>query len=1521
MRIRSFRLLCVAITLIGSVAAEATAQVSGLPAPPNSVRLLVSQSEEWLAHDDFGNAVDALQQVLDLDQDYFDPRATGRSIKRHAERSLRLLPAEGRQAYERRYGPQATSLLNQARQSGDDALLDEVIRRYGMTRAGADAVALLADSLWDSGDVLAAGRLFDRLLDHPAVDDTDRAAALSRAAVCWWGCGNTARARDRLAAWLRLVSNSAEHAPGAFPDPAMDTDAALTWLAQRSPQLAVLPRATGERIVGFRNDPQRSGVYDQATPTGGVVWNYPAVDEDDSGIPGRIGEISKSIGELQQEVRDKAGEDQPILPAGCPVICDDRMIFRGYGTLKWLDPDSGGPIYYSSIRDETFASLVDQGWHPEEPWHPENVRLFFGQRAWRDLTSDALSCDDRYVYSIFNSGIASAMGSTVESIAELAPHPLSPRPYNLLAAFEVDLCRAIWEQGGPPRAVAGHHITGVYFLGAPLPLDGLLYCLVDDRKQVRLVVLDPAIDPDREEQVVWEQPLYNAEYHLSDPAAVSRRLAGLTPSASGDVLVCPTGESMVVAVDRRTRQLLWTHQYREVSIDPRMMQIRMLMAQRRAVEPAQEILDDLLEDDHWSDSAPIISGEYVLYTPPDDDDLLCLRLTDGHLLWQEDRRDGLYVAGVYDGNAIIVGSSRIRAIRLEDGKPAWPESIPIPAPSGRGFQHDRYYVLPLSSREVASIDLADGRILTRSPTGDWTPGNLFSARGRIYSQTAAEVAAFASLEDQNRNIEERLAMDPDDAEALALRGEQRLHLGDVSGGITDLRHSLSMMDNSRVRALLASTLIEGLRVDFAAYRDAADEINDLVRDPSERAMFLRLLADGLQDSGDTVAAFRAYLGFAGENITEPVRDGDGDKRLVRPDRWILGRLSDLYSQADDSVEEELDELMAATTASAVQAGDVDQLRDLSVMLPSAVNTQRLRLALVDHLDQEHNASEMELQLLRLHGSEDRDVRSGATARLLKLYLDEGQTNPVPTLTAQLAGPFADEVCLDGLTGAELLADWEGDAKRQAVLHPPPVWPLGHIEIDDNQRRSRPQYYAIEHLGPMSGILRGWNFFLDPNRNQLRAFDEQGASRWDVPIGQSGRGNQAGSGDVRCVRTLGRLVLLVTNDEFFVIDALAEQEQPRILVSDQLFRPEDDQANTFIQIRIGGARRNALGGGLRNQFRTNRVDGRVNGNVGPLLAGGLVYQQGSTIRAVDPLTGNEFWQRESPEVPAGAEIMADDEFVVLWPRDRDTVIVLRAADGSRVGPALLPRGVLNPQPDGDWGRCVVFEEDEREGAVVSKRLALFDPVSQEFRWERRFPDLLEWTVVDGRDFAVLREGGRFTLIDGRTGQERFETQLEDEIARTMFVERLDDQVLVMTASTPPDDKQIQPWQELDFPIVHGQVTLFNLDDGQAVWSRRVEHQMYVRHLPGRWPLLAFAANISEPKTRETYTSVLLLNRATGEVLHEGDWRQPVTKLGWLSVPEQHRLELTFSFVSLSLTFHPEADESDADESKSNDPTNQ
>ena len=128
----------------------------------------------------------------------------------------------------------------------------------------------------------------------------------------------------------------------------------------------------------------------------------------------------------------------------------------------------------------------------------------------------------------------------------------------------------------------------------------------------------------------------------------------------------------------------------------------------------------------WADASVTIAEGCVLLTPPESNQLHCINLIEGTLLWQKPRDDGLYVACVADGKAVVVGKSSVRAMKLADGEPAWSDgNLPLPSgsvPSGRGFFNGQRYHLPLSSAEVAVIDVPSG--------ASWPARNRAPARSR-----------------------------------------------------------------------------------------------------------------------------------------------------------------------------------------------------------------------------------------------------------------------------------------------------------------------------------------------------------------------------------------------------------------------------------------------------------------------------------------------------------------------------------------------------------------------------------------------------------------------------------------------------------------------------------------------------------------------------------------------------------------------------------------------------------------------
>jgi outer membrane protein assembly factor BamB len=345
------------------------------------------------------------------------------------------------------------------------------------------------------------------------------------------------------------------------------------------------------------------------------------------------------------------------------------------------------------------------------------LALLLANRAWEDATFGALSSDGEFVFAIEDLGMGMA-----GLVALRAP---SLRDYNRLVAYDVKTGRAVWEVGGP-RTENTEPLDGTNFLGAPLVLDRRLYVLGESGSEVRLFVLDP-----RNGRLEWAQTI-NADTGASSNV-FTRAQSGLSPSCFGEILVCPVGSDQVVAVDLTRRSLAWRQKFFNIAelYDPRRQQALFVQQQRLIASQGGAPIDQ----NRWLDSLAVIGDMRVVVTPRDANEIYCLNLLDGSLVWKKPRGEGLFVAGIHQGKVLVVGRSYVQALNLADGEPSWPEPASVPVPSGRGFVAGEYLHLPLVTAEVATINLRDGRVVARacSLAGN-VPGNLVSVQGTVVSR-------------------------------------------------------------------------------------------------------------------------------------------------------------------------------------------------------------------------------------------------------------------------------------------------------------------------------------------------------------------------------------------------------------------------------------------------------------------------------------------------------------------------------------------------------------------------------------------------------------------------------------------------------------------------------------------------------------------------------------------------------------------------------------------------------------------
>src|SRR5262249_35554695 len=115
------------------------------------------------------------------------------------------------------------------------------------------------------------------------------------------------------------------------------------------------------------------------------------------------------------------------------------------------------------------------------------------------------------------------------------------------------------------------------------------------------------------------------------------------------VLVCPTNSGAVLAVDLVSEGLLWAYAYRDREEKPQ-PKGRDGIPAGWAVRPDGRWFDPNALKNQWQVTAPIIQEGKVVFTAPDGDAVVCLRLRDGTPLWKERRRDDdVYLGGVVNG--------------------------------------------------------------------------------------------------------------------------------------------------------------------------------------------------------------------------------------------------------------------------------------------------------------------------------------------------------------------------------------------------------------------------------------------------------------------------------------------------------------------------------------------------------------------------------------------------------------------------------------------------------------------------------------------------------------------------------------------------------------------------------------------------------------------------------------------------------------------------------------------------------
>lgn len=1487
----------------------------------------LSRAKQLIEDRDYVNGVKQLGAILESSEDGVLPAEEGqpvRFLKAEAQRTIATMPAEGRKAYEREFAIAAQQQLDKAIAAGDLAGIERVAGQFFYTKAGQEATQLLGNYHLDHGRPLAAALCFERLREQPAAAEAFEPNLSFKTAACWMWAGLPEKARETLVR-LKQRDPGVRLSIGGKQTNLFATDAsALAWLKDTVGTQPTARFAEADQWTMFRGNAARNAASVGGRPLLNSRWQIPTSNDP---------RVRSLIGQIRQAYLD---QNLTALPALHPLVVNDGtrdvVLLRTALNLLAVDFATGKRIWEVPI-DETIDRTLATGAGTFQQ-NLQQVAESLDERLWDDAAYGALSSDGALVYAIedLNTETSNPAPTRVMVMANGLRRDVGARSaaFNRLAAYELKTEGKLkWALGGPPGDEALPE-ADTFFLGPPLPVAGRLFVLAEVKGQIRLLAIDPTRDAFKNQKLVeWSQPLADLEQNITDALRDNRlrRLAGVGPSYGDGVLICPTAAGAVAAVDVTTRSLLWGYTYKSDVADHQ-SRLEALQANAFAADGQGSNVD------RWIDATATISDGRVLLTPVDSTELHCLNLVDGKPLWKAPREDGLFVGCVHDGKAIVIGRGQVRAIQVADGKPAWSKpAIELPPgslPSGRGFFNAGSYFLPLSTAEVAILDVATGQ-LNRSISRHGTiPGNLVCYKGAVISQGVEVVERFEQLDIQQQRVAERLKQNADDPVALVELAEIHLDAGKLDDAVAALRRSWQLDPDPLTRDLLFESLLEGLRGDFFKHRAWSTEAEGLIGRPAQQAAWLRVLAQGLQTAGETLPALDAYL-----RIAELKSNADTLQRVdptwtVRQDRWLQARLPELRKAAKPEDQTKIDELVQQRFQQALAAQGDDALRLFIDYFDGHAAADQARLNLARRLggrDPKHML-EIEVLLRRVERGTSAEATRTAVALLAQMFDRAQRPEHAAMYYRRLADDFADAVCLDGKTGKDLVADLPANSPLRVELEDMAIWPPGLVKIDNLAiTGNQPRNQLFDLSGSFAPLSTRTTLELQAPATVL-ARDGLGKQLWSVALSETRQQRNIYSSYVpqfQRAKLHGNFVVATIGNDVYAIDGISSGGAAKLLWKQNL-------TETIPGLSSGG---NASNDPFQQQIL---LGGRVffnNGGyvppgaaLGPVTGGQVCFQRVRNLVALDPLTGETLWIRQN--IPPQSLLFGDDEYVLVVPpatpgqpeNGPRPALVFRAADGLAVGQRVIPASeFIAPvtQRPTTIGRHVLIHSQDGGRRTVR----LYDPVMEKNVWQSRVlaggAKIHVWrqeavTIVEPEGHALV-----LNLRDGRTLVNSPVEPVTDpkgpipNLLGDVYLLGSRDHFVIVANSFSQSDSKLAAVQPIPFgytnpvnPRIHGRAYGFDRKTGAKLWSLGIEKQGLMLEQPTELPVLVFAATVADQQANfntraQAKVSLLCVDKRNGRELVNKQLAYAIANYELVADVDKKTIDLKMPRDSIRMTF--------------------
>ena len=1016
-------------------------------------------------------------------------------------------------------------------------------------------------------------------------------------------------------------------------------------------------------------------------------------------------------------------------------------------------------------------------------------------------------------------------------------------------------------ESGEPGSLAWQTADeGWYFLGVPQPTEAGLFAVAERDSLVCVLSLNPDTG-----ELLWEQPISMVDAAIADDPQRARQAC--TPTISGGILICPTQLGSIVAVNAESGELEWVYRYEE-SRGPSQPWRKTRAFDREYGSPEFPNL-------------PVVVGGTVIVLAPQSKDVHAIDLHAGTFRWKQDREQAQYAATAGNDLVLLVGVRQCQARRIADGTEVWSQAIKTPA--GRGLAVGDAYLLPTQDGRIMAIDISTGQIapdlLPRSsrrqgialrpsdagplaidlPTMDprGCAGNLLCSGDFIVSCSPCGVAVYP----QAGVVLDAMVRESRDSALTSAgwleRGELELRLGKVIDAEESLWNVLSRDSDLRTRRVAESRLRELMYTQLAVGDDPHRRLACLAKlsvDPADRARFLAHRLDHELQTEHAAAAIRTLGDIRELGISQPIAMDAFEEYCVVPTRYATAAIGRYLQRAAPQGRGALLRTVASKASGAQP--DHTELDGLTFATPDLQSSEASRLAAAG----DFQAAELRLiAASRLHAV----VNGGQMQeRLAALWRECGLHRGADHLLAETKSPS------EGLRRTRL-------ARVEIEQHIDPddeTVPVATVvqkpleELLERQREYAPHAQSTRVLldrGPSGG----------PDRTSALSVIDLAepslvADLAPLParIWKTGNGGPCDA---------GHFIPIAGQDDIHGISLL----EGRILWS------ASDASH---------------GTGKKPQL-------------GPYAPDYCIVQSHETVTALHPLDGRVLWRRTDLPYDAGlvrdqaTGMLADDVALVIFDSDLTTYRLLDPSSGEQ-----LKAGVLEPSSEPrrrgwPFGRRLLYLTRTPE-----PRLRMWDPLCSE-------PVLDEpcgrRCLIDsglGHGLAVILNGRRLSVLDTRSGERVWETELTEETASATrqlrsFCES--GRLCIHLEQDVPDSPTGQATHDIKYvPNVPLSGPLFVIDrHSGGHWSRRLPRCNLLLFPCERLPALITVGRTREGRSRTDVGLVVeVIDIATGRTLASRDdlARKTMMFLHASFDPEQQSVELRGRDTHLSVRLESE-----------------